>query len=290
MPSIFVSYSSSDSETAEFIATALRRAGFGVWVDFENIRGGADWLCEIQAGIARCDALVVLLSSASAQSVWVERECLYAFQLQKPVFTALLEDVLLPLHLINIQYSDCRARLPAGTAELTRALQTALPAERANYAPETVSSQPSPANFFPYIQQLPQGETALLIARSLYDWALQIADEIDFGGKVNPVYHVRVDVGKARRRAITVFSIWAYPKTPSTQVPLDTLASQPPYSDPQQHRALLESINALLPFDATASRRPTFPLHLLSDAKKRAAYQQLLLEIIQNLRRHQPTG
>ena len=111
MPLVFISHSNEDEESTQFLVEYLRREGFRVWVDFENIRGGADWLCEIQAGIERCDAVVTVLSKASLKSVWVERECLFAFQLSKPVFTALVEDVRLPLHLINIQYCDCRERI-----------------------------------------------------------------------------------------------------------------------------------------------------------------------------------
>ena len=90
-------------------------------MDFENIRGGAAWLCEIEAGIERCDAVITVLSAASRQSSWVERECLYAFQLKKPVITVLIADVLIPLHLVNIQYCDMRDRV-AGMEKLLDAL------------------------------------------------------------------------------------------------------------------------------------------------------------------------
>ena len=156
MPSIFVSHSNQDSETALAVVQALKRAGFDVWVDFENIRGGAEWLCEIQAGIARCDAVVIILSPASAASTWVERECLYAFQLSKPVFTALTAAILIPLHLINIQYCDLRQA--AGMAKLINSLRAALAADESPAA-SAASSQPSEHNLFPYMQQLPDGDT-----------------------------------------------------------------------------------------------------------------------------------
>ena len=105
---VFISHSNEDKAETLFIIESLKRAGYGVWVDFENIRGGAAWLCEIEAGIERCDAVVTVLSAASRQSSWVERECLYAFQLKKPVITVLIADVLIPLHLVNIQYCDMR--------------------------------------------------------------------------------------------------------------------------------------------------------------------------------------
>ena len=125
MPKVFISHSNQDSKQTLYISDALKRAGIDVWVDYENIRGGADWLCEIQAGIARCDAMVVVLSRASADSVWVERECLYAHQLRKPVFTALVADILIPLHLINIQYCDLRERPAEGMAKLAASILSA---------------------------------------------------------------------------------------------------------------------------------------------------------------------
>ncbi len=126
MPKVFISHSNQDSDETLFIAESLRRVGIDVWVDFENIRGGADWLCEIEAGIQRCDAVIIVLSKSSANSVWVERECLFAWQLRKPVFTALVADILIPLHLINIQYCDLRARRSAGMAKLVESIQAAL--------------------------------------------------------------------------------------------------------------------------------------------------------------------
>ena len=121
MPNIFISHSNEDNEATLVIVEALRQAGYGVWVDFENIRGGSAWLCELEAGIERCDAVVLVLSAASRHSTWVERECLYAYQLRKPVITALIADVLIPLHLINIQYCDFRAG-HGGLAKLLEAL------------------------------------------------------------------------------------------------------------------------------------------------------------------------
>jgi len=106
MPKIFISHSTKDNDSTRIIADTLKQAGFEVWVDFESIRDGARWLREIQNGIDDCDGVVVVLSRASRQSEWVEKECLYTFGLQKPVFIALIEDVLLPLHLVNIQYLD----------------------------------------------------------------------------------------------------------------------------------------------------------------------------------------
>lgn len=286
MTDIFISHSNQDNDATLMIVEALRRAGYGVWVDFENIRGGAQWLCEIEAGIERCDAVVLVLSAASRQSTWVERECLYAYQLRKPVITALIADVLIPLHLINIQYCDLRERR-GGLAKLLEALDEIQPeGERSAYVPAAVSRQPLEANFFPYLEQLPSGDVAGLVARDLFYWARQVADEIAFGGAVNPAFHARVNHAGS---TVTVFSVWAFRRRPSAQIPLDLLASHAPFTRRSVRRDVLRQLNQLLPrksrFSAdSCDRRPTFPLRHLSDAERLEDFKRIALGVAERLR------
>ncbi len=286
MPLVFISHSNQDDQSTLFLVEYLKRAGFRVWVDFENIRGGADWLCEIEAGIERCDAVVTVLSKASLKSVWVERECLFAFQLSKPVFTALVEDVRLPLHLINIQYCDCREGIEDGAAALAKSLHISLTGVRpTNYARSEVSSVPTEANFFPYIEQLPQGDIAAKVARDLFNWARSNVDELAFSGKSHPACHARITLDG---RILTLFSIWAYPKTPSLQLHFKRLAAHPQYKTKRSRRALLKRMNRLLPKPArqpasAIDRRPTFPLKHLHSPATRQAFKAIVLEISENL-------
>lgn len=287
MSNIFISHSNEDNENTLFIVNSLRRAGYGVWVDFENIRGGAEWLCEIQAGIERCDAVVIALSAASQQSSWVERECLYAFQLKKPVITALIADVLIPLHLINIQYCDLRDR-QVGMRKLLESLASMQHRQEtsATFVPAVVSREPVVANFFPYVAQLPSGDIASLVARDLFHWSRQVADEVAFGGKVNPGFHARIKIDD---QLVTVFSIWAFMQTPSAQMRLDLLSTRAAFSKRAARRALLRTLNQILPRSARlaadkADRRPTFALHHLGDAQKLEAFKQLAFEIMDRLR------
>ena len=289
MPKVFISHSNQDSDETHFVADSLRRAGIAVWVDFENIRGGADWLCEIEAGIQRCDAVVIVLSKASACSVWVERECLYAWQLEKPVFTALIADILIPLHLINIQYCDLRERKTEGMAKLVESIHYALRCgEIAAQNPiSAVSSRATEANFFPYIAQLPNGDSAALVARDLFHWARDISDEVAFGAGVKkPAFHVRI---KLDRQLVTILSIWAYRRKPSAQIPLDLLARRKPFKRRRARADILRQLNLLLPksrrFKADmADRRLTIPLHHLSSADKLEAFKEIALELIRDLR------
>ena len=288
MPKVFISHSNQDSDETVFIADSLRRAGIDVWVDFENIRGGADWLCEIQAGIQRCDAVVIVLSNSSASSVWVERECLYAWQLRKPVFTALVADILIPLHLINIQYCDLRGRNADGLSKLIDSIQTALRSDegaKAN-AIASLSRQPDEGNFFPFVEQLNDGDVATLVARDLFHWSRSLAHEVAFGGVSKPGFHARV---KLNRQLVTVFSVYAYRRRPSAQIPLDRLAAHKPFKRRKARAAILRDLNRLLPkqqrFKADkANRRPTLALVHLSSADRLEAFKSIVLEIIGELR------
>ena len=288
MPTVFISHSNQDSALTLRLVQRLKRAGFAVWVDFENIRGGADWLCEIQAGIKRCDAIIVLLTKAALKSRWVERECLYAFQLRKPVLTALLDDLPLPLHLVNIQYCDLRGDFDAGAACLADALGAIESAAEAPlpYADDMVAATPSQANFFPFMAQLPRGDVASLVAQDLFHWALETADEVAFGGKVKPGFHARIHIAG---RSVTVFSVWAYPKTPALQLPLNGFAAHAPYRRRRSRRAIIKGLNRALPAKARlkaakADRAPSLPLHLLDSAERLESVKQIISDIMRRLR------
>jgi len=288
MPKVFISHSNHDNDETFYIADSLRRAGIDVWVDYENIRGGADWLCEIQAGIERCDALVVVLSESSAKSVWVERECLYAWQVNKPVFTALVADILIPLHLINIQYCNLRERKAAGMAKLVESIHGALRSGEAALTPasSTISRAPVEANFFPFVEQLPDGDIASLVARDLFHWARGVADEVAFGGRTKPAFHARINLNGAW---LTVFSVWAYPRVPAAQIPLDKLAARKPLNRKRNRAATLRKLNRLLPkaqrFKARKARgRPSIALQRLSSAETLEAYKSIVQGIIDGLR------
>ncbi len=284
---VFISHSNQDKGETLFIAEALRRAGYGVWVDFENIRGGAAWLCEIEAGIERCDAVLLVLTAASRGSSWVERECLYAFQLKKPVITALVADVLIPLHLVNIQVCDLRDRA-LGLAKLLDTLSRLQARDEAAdlFLPAAISREPVEANFFPYIEQLPGGDIASMVARHLFYWARQVADEVAFGGASNPGFHARLD---CHSRLVTILSVWAYRRNPSAQIPLDYLAGHAPFSRRAERRKILRKLNRILPREARieagkADRRPTFSLRNLSDTQRLQDFKGLILEIMDALR------
>ena len=275
MPIVFISHSNSDHAQTQPVVERLRGAGLSVWIDYENIRGGAEWLCEIEAGIARCDALVVILSPSSAASLWVVRECLYAFQLRKPVLVALVADMLIPLHLINLQHCDLRQ--PAGMDKLIHSLRRLREWSDTLHVPaESLSGAPQAGNFFPYLAQLPQGDMAVLVARDLYEWACECADAVEFAGRRRPGFHARLKLTAGRA---TLFSVWAYPAQPALQLPWRSLARHSHFDS----QAIRRELQTLLP-DYDARRQKTIPLRLLDSAEKLESLKAILLNLAGLLR------
>ncbi|GAB4515512.1 MAG: hypothetical protein OHK0046_19200 [Anaerolineae bacterium] len=108
---------------------------------------------------------------------------------------------------------------------------------------------------------------------------------MEFGGKITPGFHARVQVGG---QDLTVFSVWAYSKLPAAQVQFLYLAEYPPYDNADLRRSTLRSLNGLMEpplVDDKADRRPTFPLiKALDTADKLETFKQVMSEIMDNLR------
>jgi TIR domain len=77
---VFVSHSSSDKAFADALVRALRQAGADVWYDEHNL-GAGQVLDDIQRELATRPAFIIVLSKAAFASVWVRRECKWAFNL-----------------------------------------------------------------------------------------------------------------------------------------------------------------------------------------------------------------
>lgn len=286
---IFLSHSSKDAELAQRLAGDLRDAGLDVWVDLDSIRGGDNWLQAIESALNTCGQVLILMTRAARESEWVEREALMALRLRRPIFIALAEDVPLPLHLIERQYNalkDYETGLPDLIADLKRGPEVSETREQ-QPLPSGVSPDPNEDNFFEYLEQLPQGETQSLIARGLYDWARKEADEISFGGRHTPCFHVRIRLDD---KLVTVFSLLAYMRNPAVQIPLDHLSRYPPYTRRRKRDSALRQLNRLLPEEEAldlerANRRPTLPLLSAFDtAEEMEQFKDIISEMIASLR------
>lgn len=290
MPDIFLSHSTKDNEFTRFLFDRLSDEGFNVWVDFDDISPGDRWLQTIENGLRESKSVVFVLSKNSRDSEWCEREALMTMQLKKPLHVVLIEDLPLPLHLINRQYTDFREGQDKDQAvndlvEAIRELDLEGAEPKKVDLPKPLPALPTEDNFFQYLEQLPGGENNSLIARDLYQWGQTHADKVEFGGKITPGFHVKVQIGEDE---ITLFSVWGYAKKPSVQVQFQYLMEYDPYKDTQMRRSTLKSLSKLVstPFiDDKADRRPTLRIKdAFSKAENLEDFKQVMGEIIDNLK------
>lgn len=287
-PYIFMSHSSLDRDFTTRLAQRLHDAGFRCWVDMDDIPDGSTWIREIEKAVQGCGALIVVMSKDGRESEWVERETLMGMNLRKPLLIARIDDTPLPLHLINRQYTDFRARPEAAFRKLIAALQKApltepLPEPDAREQKKN-SPKPNRLNFFKYVEQLPDGAENTRIARALFDWAKANIDSLTFSGRSEPAFHANLWVGPG---GVTIFSVRAYPKQPAVEVPLQFLMNFPPYDRLDARLRLLGALNQFViqPFDDDrADRRPNIPLIALEEASALQAFTDLIDGIVETLR------
>ena len=72
--SVFISYSSKDSKIVEKIVAMLKEAGISYWKAPEMIPAGSNYAREIPRAIAQCQVFLLVISSYSQESIWVEKE------------------------------------------------------------------------------------------------------------------------------------------------------------------------------------------------------------------------
>ncbi len=291
-PYIFMSHSSLDHDFTARLAERLHVAGFRCWVDVEDIPDGSTWMREIEQAVMGCGALMVIMSKNGRESEWVERETLMAMELRKPIFIARIDDAPLPIHLINRQYTDFRARPEAAFKKLIAALSKTLlaesPPQPAPDQPKKQSPDPNRLNFFKYMEQLPNGVENARVARALYEWAKRTFDSIAFSGRREPAFLANLSLGPG---GVTVFSVRAYSKQPAVELSLQFLTNFPPYEDRARRLAVLHALNRWVdvPFDdSRADRRPNLPLAALADDTALQAFIELIGGIVAALREATP--
>jgi hypothetical protein len=100
---VFISYSRTDSLTIDRLETSIRDQRFRIWIDHQHLEGGDAWVRLIADNITQCDVFLVVLSPQSVASAWVNREILYALDMNKTIIPiTLLAGTRPPLSLIGI--------------------------------------------------------------------------------------------------------------------------------------------------------------------------------------------
>jgi len=104
MQKLFISYSRKDSDFARKLAGDLEKAGYDVWWDITDLRGGEDWIRRIPAAIEESHFFLVVLSPNSIISEWVEKEYTQALSLRKKIIPIMLTPIIVPFALNTINY------------------------------------------------------------------------------------------------------------------------------------------------------------------------------------------
>lgn len=95
-PRIFISYSSKDSEIAQFIHDELIKRGVDVFIDYRSIDDGDDFFERIAREVEERDRVLFLVSRHSVTSKWVKIELQHAFENDRPITPIALDDTAIP--------------------------------------------------------------------------------------------------------------------------------------------------------------------------------------------------
>lgn len=278
-PYVFISHSSKNNVLARRLHADLAEAGLASWLDVEAIRDGDRWISQIQTAIEDCTAVVLLHTRAARTSEWVEREILLALEHNKPIFIARSDDVPLPLTLITRQFTDFTT-YAVGIQRLIDILHDLIkmPPLPNAIAADTFTDE---ERFFLYLEQLPNGSLAALVAGDLYRWANTWAEDLIFRGQHAPSLYVQHQIGT---RSVSLFAIRGYIQNPAVQIAFDHLTRHAPIlclhlRDYQERLAVFQPSFPDDPAAIQASRRPNIPLIALDTAEKLETLKTLIDEI-----------
>ncbi|MGH9854079.1 MAG: TIR domain-containing protein [Blastocatellia bacterium] len=118
----FLSHSSKDKPVASRLVDDSEAAGFSVWFDRDNLRGGDPLIQELQDALSKSKSLILLWSKAASKSEWVDAEWQAAYYLKKRIVPCLLDGTPLRPFLLRFISCDFRESYDTGAAKLLEAL------------------------------------------------------------------------------------------------------------------------------------------------------------------------
>lgn len=104
MAKVFISYSRKDTDFVRKLAGDLEKAGYDVWWDLSDLRGGDDWVNTIPAAIASSQYVIVVLTPDATESEWVRKEYTQALSLRRKIIPILLKPGNVPFALNTINF------------------------------------------------------------------------------------------------------------------------------------------------------------------------------------------
>ena len=126
--SVFISYSSKDSEFVEKLSINLIKNRINVWLDKWAMQPGDSLIDKIQEGITESSFLLVVLSKSSVESQWCKKEINSGLireldEKKVVVIPILLEKCEVPLFLKEKLYADFTEEFNEGFETLIRPLK-----------------------------------------------------------------------------------------------------------------------------------------------------------------------
>ena len=77
---VFLCYSSRDRRFVKRLDKELSENGIDVWVDYQDILGGQDFIKRMEDGIAECDFIIIILTPNFILGPWANRELRMAIE------------------------------------------------------------------------------------------------------------------------------------------------------------------------------------------------------------------
>lgn len=128
--SVFISYSSKDERYIKKMTQMLEKMGITYWIAPDMIPAGSNYAREIPSAIRNCDIFLLVLSKASQQSIWVEKEIDSAIYYRKTIVPFQIDDSpmtdMFRFYLNNVQTIYCANRPKDAIEELKQRLRTLL--------------------------------------------------------------------------------------------------------------------------------------------------------------------
>ena len=128
--SVFISYSSKDERYIKKMTQMLEKMGITYWIAPDMIPAGSNYAREIPSAIQNCDIFLLVLSKASQQSIWVEKEIDSAIYYRKTIVPFQIDDSpmtdMFRFYLNNVLTIYCANRPKDAIEELKQRLRTLL--------------------------------------------------------------------------------------------------------------------------------------------------------------------
>lgn len=105
---IFISHATKDDGFVNQLADELAIYGFSTWVDHRDMPPGSRWVANLEKALHGCDVMILVCSSESMASSYVEAEWHTYFDMKKPVIPVVIDNCNTPpflrtLHQLNFQ-------------------------------------------------------------------------------------------------------------------------------------------------------------------------------------------